>query len=266
MNIFVLSLSVIECALFHCDQHVIKMILESAQLLCSVVLMSGGKAGYRIVLPKHKCTLWSLSSLSNWRWLRDLAYALNDEFKYRYNRLEDHQSIEIIKELEEPNIPDLGMTDFHLAMPEQFKDPDPVIAYRNYYAGAKFEFATWKKREIPQWYVSLRTLLGGDAINEARMLNDPEFLKEKRRKAKQEKIRKNERKEQAQKKKIEKIKSLKKKVKKNEETLGNEEKDFKEILVDSGLKNCERKNEEVNFFQEEVGVKTRRMIRESLSK
>ena len=188
MNIFILSLNIIECAMFHCDQHVIKMILESAQLLCTVVLMSGGKAGYRIVLPKHKCTLWALASLSNWKWLRDLAYALNDEFKFRYNRKEDHKSIEIIRELQEPNIQDVGLTQFHLAMPDEFKCEDSVQAYRNYYAGAKFRFATWKNRSIPDWYIKMRLELGGDADNEVKKLLDPKFMKEKRKRDKEEKM------------------------------------------------------------------------------
>lgn len=174
--------------MFHCDQHVIKMILESAQLLCTVVHMSGGKAGYRIVLPKHKCTLWALASLSNWLWLRRLAYALNDEYKFRYNREENHKSIEIIMNLQEPNIKDLGLTPFHLAMPDEFKCEDTVQAYRNYYAGAKFRFATWKNRKIPDWYVKMRQELGGDAEKEVKMLLDPEYMKEKRKRDKEEKM------------------------------------------------------------------------------
>lgn len=185
MNIFVLSLQIIECAMFHCDQHVVKMILESAQMLCTACILSGGKAGYRVVHQKHPCNLWILKSLSNWRWLRDLASALNDEFKFRYNRTVNHKSFDVISELEEPNIEDKGLTPFSLAMPEEFKDPDPVQAYRNYYAGAKYKFATWKNREIPEWYIELREAMGGDAESEVKALLTPGNSKEKRKESKE---------------------------------------------------------------------------------
>lgn len=206
MNIFVLSLQIVECAMFHCDQHVIKMILESAQLLCSVVVLSGGQAGYRAVLVKHPCTLWALKSLANWKWLYSLALALNDEYKYRYNKSTDHKSLEIIKELKDPNIPDIGLTSFAQAMPIEFKDPDPVVAYRNYYAGAKFKFATWRVRGVPQWYVELRQKLGGDAEKEIEEILNPENAKRKRKEAKELKAAKMEKREKQAKIKEEKFK------------------------------------------------------------
>ena len=108
----------------------------------------------------------------------------------------------MINRLEEPNIPDIGLTEFAQAMPDEFKDPDPVTAYRKYYAGAKYRFATWKMRDIPQWYIELRKEFGGDAIAEVKSLLDPTNMKEKRKVAreinkekKKEKIEKNEKKE-----------------------------------------------------------------------
>jgi hypothetical protein len=156
-------------------------------MLCTAVLLSGGKAGYRMVHAKHPCTLWALNSLSNWRWLRELAYELNNEYKFRYNREEDHKSVQVIKDLKEPKIPDLGLTTFAQAMPEEFKDPDAVQAYRKYYAGAKYKFATWRNREIPDWYIELRKKMGGNAEKEVALLLDPDFMKKKRKAAKDEK-------------------------------------------------------------------------------
>lgn len=180
MNIFVLSLQILECAMFHCDQHVIKMILESAQMLCTACVMAGGKAGYKPAHKKHPCTLWVMSSLSNWRWLKSLAIALNDEYKYRYKKEVNHKSLDVINELEEPNIEDKGLLPFALAMPDEFRDPDPVLAYRKYYAGAKYRFATWRSRDIPQWYINLRKEMGGNAIKEIKSLLDPDNIKKKR--------------------------------------------------------------------------------------
>lgn len=156
MNIFALSLKVKKCALYHCDKHIVKMILESAQMLCTVLWLTGVEAPYKPAHKKHPCTLWAKESLSNWRWLRDLTEALNEEFKYRYNRDENHKSWDVVASLQEPNIPDLGLTKFALAMPEEYKCEDPVLSYRNYYVGAKHRFATWKKRPVPEWYTRMR--------------------------------------------------------------------------------------------------------------
>lgn len=240
MNIFVLSLNILKCAMYHCDQHVIKMILESAQMLCTAVILSGGTAGYRIVHQKHPCTLWALQSLSNWRWLRELAYALNDEFKYRYKKTEDHKSIEIIKALKEPSIPDLGLTTFAQAMFDEFRDPDSVQAYRKYYAGAKYAFATWKGRDIPSWYIKLRKEMGGDAEKEVAMRLDPDFMKKKRSEAKEEKKLKEEKK-----KAREESKKSKKGVK-------------KEAPKTQKISKAESETTEV---QQVAGVRTRKMVR-----
>lgn len=152
MNIFILDEDIATCARYHNDKHVVKMILESAQMLCTTLHESGGDAPYRSTHKNHPCTIWARQSLSNWRWLRDLALALNEEFKYRYDKSTDHKSATIVKSLPEPNIPDIGLTPFAQAMPDEYKTADAVEAYRNYYKGEKAEIAQWKKRQKPDWY------------------------------------------------------------------------------------------------------------------
>ena len=143
--------------MYHCDKHIVKMILESAQMLCTALWLSGATAPYKQVHMKHPCTLWALESLSNWKWLRELTKELNEEFKFRYNKEINHKSYEVVKTLSEPNIVDKGLTKFAQAMPEQFKDPEDAIkAYRQYYVGAKHNFAVWTKRPIPPWYPLMR--------------------------------------------------------------------------------------------------------------
>ena len=46
MNIFVLDDDIEKCARYHCDKHVVKMILESAQMLSTVSRENGGEIGY----------------------------------------------------------------------------------------------------------------------------------------------------------------------------------------------------------------------------
>lgn len=38
------------------------------------------------------------------------------------------------------------------AMPEEYKNPDPVKAYRTYYLNDKKDFAKWKLGNVPIWW------------------------------------------------------------------------------------------------------------------
>ncbi len=123
-------------------------------MLCTVLNQHGMEAPYRSTHVKHPCTLWAGESLANWRWLRDLTLALNAEYQYRYKTERIHKSAAIVMELPEPPIPDLGLTEFAQAMPDEFKVPgDPVQAYRSFYIGDKSRFVKWTKRDIPGWYL-----------------------------------------------------------------------------------------------------------------
>jgi hypothetical protein len=152
MNIFVLDQDIETCARYHCDQHVVKMILESAQLLCTALNKQGFQTPYRSTHVKHPCVLWLEESYDNFLWLTRLAYALNNEYRYRYKRPGDHASIKVVKTVERFEYPARGLTPFAQAMPEQYKRPgDPVGAYRAFYIGEKLGFATWTRRERPSW-------------------------------------------------------------------------------------------------------------------
>ncbi len=154
MNIFVLDRDIESCARYHADQHVVKMVLESAQMLCTVLFETGLEAPYRPTHRKHPCTLWAGRSLSNWLWLRDLALALNREFLYRFRKEQDHKSALVVAGLPLPPIPDRGLTEFAQTMPEAYQIPgDPVAAYRAFYIGEKSRFARWTRRRRPIWFV-----------------------------------------------------------------------------------------------------------------
>lgn len=153
MNIFILDTNIRTCARYHADQHVVKMILESAQMLCTVVNQNGGASPYKSTHTRHPCTLWAGASLSNWKWLYRLAKALNDEYRYRYRRTTDHKSAGIVKALSPPLIDDIGLTEFAQAVPEIYRVPgDAVKAYRRFYIKEKSSFAKWTRRKEPIWF------------------------------------------------------------------------------------------------------------------
>lgn len=67
MNIFYLDKDPKLCAQYHCDKHVVKMILESAQLLCTAVNEAAGKevAPYKSTHVNHPCSIWSWSGIDD---------------------------------------------------------------------------------------------------------------------------------------------------------------------------------------------------------
>jgi hypothetical protein len=156
MNIFVLDTDISKCAEYHSDKHVIKMILESTQMLCTVLNHHGFVTPYKSTHPAHPCTLWTGVSLGNWLWLRALALQLNAEYRYRFDRTRDHRSAVVARELTLPPLPDLGRTEFAQTMPDKYKIPgDPVTAYRRFYVSEKTSFAVWTKRPVPEWFLSM---------------------------------------------------------------------------------------------------------------
>ena len=155
MNIFLLDTDTRKCAQYHCDKHVVKMILETAQLLCGVHHMTDqvtDQVPYKLSHKNHPCAIWSRESLSNYLYLCDLGLELCKEYTYRYGKR--HKSQEVIEwcVTNKPNICDKEFTEPARAMPNEYKVDSVVESYRNYYIGEKSKIAVWKNREIPEWF------------------------------------------------------------------------------------------------------------------
>ena len=159
MNIFVLDSNPVKCAMYHCDKHVIKMILESAQMICTTHYVSPNTSisysiPYKITHINHPCTKWVRNSLSNYKWLLELITSLNDEFKFRYNKTINHKSYDSIKNLPLPNVKDIGLTPWSLAMPDEYKiDNNPIQSYKNYYLNAKSNILKYTNRIPPSFII-----------------------------------------------------------------------------------------------------------------
>ena len=152
MNIFVLDSDIDRCAQYHCDQHVVKMILESVQMLCTALNKKGFSTPYKSTHIKHPCVLWVEQSYGNFAWLKNLALALNAEYRFRFEKASDHNSIFVLNEISNCEYQNEGLTEFAQAMPNRYKIPgDAVKAYRQFYLGEKMDFARWTKRSVPQW-------------------------------------------------------------------------------------------------------------------
>ncbi len=152
MNIFILDTHIKTCAQYHCDKHVVKMILESVQILCTALNKKGFVTPYKSTHQKHPCVLWVEDSYDNFCWLKNLTLALNDEYRFRFERQNDHKSISVLSEIDQYDFEPRGLTEFAQAMPDCYKvQGSAVDAYRKFYLGEKMHFARWTKRNVPHW-------------------------------------------------------------------------------------------------------------------
>lgn len=157
MNIFFLDRDPAKAARYHCNKHVVKMILESAQLLCTAHRVLDGVDNdtlYRATHHNHPCAIWVRSSVMHYRWLYELMRELNEEFKRRYKGV-DHLSWTKLKDLLRVaplNIPMTPWTDPPQCMPEHYHRPDVVEAYMAYYIQEKAAIAAWPEGETPEWF------------------------------------------------------------------------------------------------------------------
>ena len=106
---------------------------------------------YKPTHAKHPCTIWAAESVANFNWLRTLSKYLNDEYKLRFNKKVNHKSYDVIQSLPEYSHTCSDLTEFAQAMPDEYKNSDPVKAYRDYYKHDKRDFATWKTN-TPAWW------------------------------------------------------------------------------------------------------------------
>lgn len=164
MNIFVLDLNPKEAARQMADQHIRKMALESAQLLCGA--FEEGVAPYKRSHYNHPCAKWARATRQNYEWLIEHGFEICEEFVRRFHPTADvyHSSEEVIEWCYDNylklHLPSVGLTNFAQAMPSQFWRQSPTAAYREYYRTNKREFktpngierASWTNRAVPDWW------------------------------------------------------------------------------------------------------------------
>jgi hypothetical protein len=163
LNIFVLHSDTHLAAAYHCDKHVVKMILESAQMLSTAHHLCGAFISsklYKKTHENHPCNVWVRQSKQNYQWLHDLFGQLLAEHQYRYSLRtlgKSHKCWELFELLgvTPKNIPDIGLTMWPQCVPDKYKvKDDPIAAYRQFYLGEKSRFAKWKYTDAPKWYTT----------------------------------------------------------------------------------------------------------------
>lgn len=183
MNIFVLDQNPGKAAEYHCNKHVVKMILEAGQMLCTTHWMSWlehyGKtrADFKLMrdvkqflkdnVPaqkqppwgithvNHPCTIWTRQSLQNYNWHLELMGQLLFQYTKRYEKT--HKSVSVYKWLFNNlplNFPQNTQTPFPICMKDEYKISEDVVeCYKNYYIKDKVRFAKWEPRATtPKWY------------------------------------------------------------------------------------------------------------------
>jgi hypothetical protein len=174
MNRFILDENPVVAAQYHCDKHVVKMILEEAQMLCTahriidgneyVDASSGRKIKrwrlnddrevllYKATHVGHPCTQWVMESNNNYNWAVVLFLALLNEYAVRYGKVHKCQGMVDLLKNPPQNIRVGHLTQFPQAMPDDCKQENPIDGYRDYYINHKARFAKWTNREIPEWF------------------------------------------------------------------------------------------------------------------
>lgn len=175
MNIFYLNADPLLCAQQHVDKHVVKMIVEYAQLLSTAhrlldgVETLGFSASGRVVkrwqLPddrdevlyhathkQHPSALWTRASKENYLWLSCLFDCLLKEYSFRYGKVHSTARLSSALQQSPSRIISQGFTEPTPAMPDHYiVSNDSIQSYRNYYQGSKSHLFAWKNRPIPDW-------------------------------------------------------------------------------------------------------------------
>lgn len=179
MNIFYLDSNPKTCAQMHLDKHVVKMIIEYAQLMSTAHRVLDGQEYYDLTANNrkikrwqhpnpemdsslmkashvnHPSGIWCRANHENYDWLYMMWKCLLKEYTYRYGKI--HACSRLVTPLfnSPKNIQRCKFFPPTPAMPDECKIPGNSLAsYHKYYIERKAHFAKWTKRERPYWYVT----------------------------------------------------------------------------------------------------------------
>lgn len=164
MNIFTTSTCPKTAAFDHSDKHLVKMILESAQLLSTAHHLEGEASDipgiYKVTHENHPSAVWTRSSRANYLWTYDLFVALCSDYRARYGRI--HKTDDKLRThlMTVPrHITSRDLTPPPACMPDEFKvhaeGEWPTESYRLYLARGKswLTVDSFRRRPgAPAWF------------------------------------------------------------------------------------------------------------------
>lgn len=185
MNIFALHHEPYDAALAHCDKHVLKMVIEYAQLLSMshrlldgkpTIIQSANELGrvrarrlwllpgettknssplYAVTHFNHPIAIWARSMSGNYNYLYELFWHLSKEYEHRYSKVHaSFAKLHVPLRVQPKSIPSGAMTPMPLCMPDEYKvENNAVLSYQNFYVESKSRFARWTNRNPPQWFI-----------------------------------------------------------------------------------------------------------------
>lgn len=177
MNIFFVDRNPVMAAKCLCDQHVVKMTLETAQILSTACIELGVASKipglYKATHKNHPSCVWARSSPEHFNWLLAHGIALGEEYTERFGKV--HRSAQVFLEIlksksiisKHAKFPTTGWSDPPIAVRDPLRAQvttrdkqgkiDVVASYRKYYRDHKKVFgvvrkrnASWKQNK-PTW-------------------------------------------------------------------------------------------------------------------
>ena len=179
MNIFFIDKDPRIAAQMQCDRHIVKMCIESAQMLSTAHRILDGHEYmetslggrnvrrwrlederewilYKVVHVNHPCTVWTRENSANYLWHYEHFIALCDEYTHRYGKV--HATDKLLRkplsQLPRNIIMRESITQPALAMEESCKaEKTPVECYRRFYETKQNRFDMhWTNRRVPEWF------------------------------------------------------------------------------------------------------------------
>lgn len=151
MNVFASDPSPVFSAQVLADQHVVKMALESAQILSTALHIRGRNhtSLYRPTHKHHPCTVAAAKDDHYFWWVYHHGRALAGEYLLRFGK--EHGALNRIElagrvMLSAAPYGDPMPTTWPLAMPDEYKHENPHEAYINY---LREKYRQWAGKKMP---------------------------------------------------------------------------------------------------------------------
>jgi len=140
MNIFYIDPCPVKAAQMQCDKHVVKMVLESSQMLCAAhhVVEGGAPVPYRLAHKNHPSTVWVRSNRKHYDWLYRHFQGLSEEYTERYGKVHlSWEKCHMLLLCAPSGIPDTDWSDPPQCMPDECKRDTALEGYTEYYFNYK---------------------------------------------------------------------------------------------------------------------------------